>query len=246
VPGGIDPATAPRLLAGPIAVAIVTLVAEWFLYANAIAGLRGGELSLGRIVAAGLRVLAVLLVLTPALLLLFVAIALLGPAGGLLLLALLPLLLIAGLRLSFWMLVVFEGRGIVESLQSSWSISRGGLLRIFGWQLALVGLSLITSIATFVAFAALGSLPAIPAAISSAVATAFSAWSLIVIAILYESQRLRLIEGTPSAPRWDVPAPVPQGWGQPGGGAGPNPDEESPGVPDGPPPPPAAGSQGRS
>ena len=239
VPGGIDPTAAPALLAGPLAVGIVTLVAEWFLYANAIAGLRGGDLSLGRILVAGLRTLAVLLVLTPALLLLFVAIALLGPAGGLLLLAMLPLVLIVGLRLSFWMLVVFEGRGVVESLQSSWAMSRGALLRIFGWQLALVGLSLITSIVTFVAFAALGALPAIPAAISAGVATAFSAWSLIAIAILYESQRLRLIEGAPSVARWDTPAAVPPGWGQPGANPTPGPDADPPRDPDGPSPPPA-------
>ena len=134
----------------------MTLVAEWFLYANAITGLRGQDLSLGRIVAAGLRMLAVVIILAPALLLVFVTIALLGPVGLLVLVSLVPILLLLGLRLAFWTLLVFDGRGIVAALEASWAISRRALLRIFGWQLALMGLSLTASIVSFIAFAALG------------------------------------------------------------------------------------------
>ena len=50
VPGAagpeIDPAELPRLLAGPLAVGLVSIVAKWFLVANAIAGLRGREVTL--------------------------------------------------------------------------------------------------------------------------------------------------------------------------------------------------------
>ncbi len=42
----IDPAQLPRLLAGPIAVTVVSIVAGWFLLANAVAGIRGREVTL--------------------------------------------------------------------------------------------------------------------------------------------------------------------------------------------------------
>ena len=133
------------------------------------------------------------------------------------------------------MFVVFLA---VDAFKASWDLTRNAVLRIFGWQLALAGLSLVTSIVSIVAFALLDPVPAIPAAISSTAAAAFSAYSLIVIAILYESQRLRSIEGTPAFPRWDGPAAVPPTWGQPNANPMPGPEDDLPRDPDGPPPPP--------
>ena len=61
VPGAsgpaIDPAELPRLLAGPLAVGIVSIVAKWFLVANAIAGLRGRDVTLPWVLRSGLRAL---------------------------------------------------------------------------------------------------------------------------------------------------------------------------------------------
>ena len=91
VPGAIDPSEVPRLLAGPIAVAIVSLVADWFLYANAILGLRGGEMPLRRVLGAGLRVLLVVLLLVPGVMLAAIGLTATGVLGLLAIVALFPI-----------------------------------------------------------------------------------------------------------------------------------------------------------
>jgi hypothetical protein len=214
-PGGsLDAVAVPALLAGPLAVALVSLVADWFLYANAILGLRGGQLSLRRVLGAGLRVLLVALLVAPAALLLVSLLAALGPVGLVVALGLVPAAFYVGLRLQLWTIGVFDGRGIADAVSTSWSLTRGAVLRVLGWFLALVGLSLgVGALAGAVGLVLL-SVPAIPAAVTAAASTAFQAWSVVVMAILYERQRLRSIEGPPAS-GWAPPAAVPPGWGRP-------------------------------
>ena len=73
------------------------------------------------------------------------------------------------------------------------------MLRILGWQLALTVLSFGLGLVTRLLVVVLGDVPAITAALASGVSTAFQAWFVIVMVILYESQRLRSIEGQASS-----------------------------------------------
>jgi hypothetical protein len=244
LPGAeVDPSLVPRLLAAPLAVAVVSLVADWFLYANAVAGLRGRDVALGWVLRSGVRVLLALLVLavlfTAAILLLGV----LGPAGLLAILFAFPVLIYVAIRCTFWVLGVFDGLGIEAAIRTSWEITRGGMLRIVGWSFALIGLSLLVSLSSGLVAAMFAIIPVVPAVVGSLLATTFQAFTLIVMAILYESQRLRWLAGA-GAPYQQVSAP-PAGWGRGGGyGAGPIPPsdpappaDDSDGPPQPPPPP---------
>ena len=249
IPGAIDPSEVPRLLAGPIAVGLVSLVADWFLYANAIVGLRGGEMPLRRVIGAGLRVLLVVLLIVPGVMLAAIALTATGVLGLLGIVVLFPLLMLVLLRLAFWTYAIFDGQPIGAGVRLSWEISRGAVLRILGWQVALAalsfGLALVTRLLTVVL-----DVPAITAGLASGVSTAFQAWFVIVMVILYESQRLRSIEGVASMRVWVNPTEaVPSGWGQrsagpaPGRGAElPPDDEEADDRPSPPPAPPGAPS----
>jgi hypothetical protein len=244
--GAVDPSQVPSLVAGPIAVMIVSFVASWFLYANAIAGLRGTTLPLARIVLAGLGVvvssLALMFLLVISIFVAMPVLFALGILGVVLLLAMLPMLWYLALRLQFWAYALFDGEGIVAAAQRSWDISRGAVLRIFGWSVAVGLISLlVTGIGSVVQIALPGA-PAIGALVVGFASSAYSAFQVIVLAILYESQRLRATEGPTTAARdWSAPtSAVPPGWGRPGAGpaSGPGPDTDAPRDPDGPPPPP--------
>ncbi len=192
LPGGqIDPAELPRLMAGPLAVGIVSLVAGWFLAANALAGLRGREVTLTWVLAAGLRALAatmlIVLILTTALLLTMG----LGLIGLVLLLGLVPLGFYAALRVQFWTLAIFDGETVGHGLATSWRLTRDAVLRVLGWGLAVVGLSIPLAVVDLSLEFALGGAPAIGRVVTSGIDTAFGAFTIVVMAILYESQRLR-------------------------------------------------------
>ena len=214
--GGIDPSVLPGLLAGPLAVSMVSLIADWFLFANAVAGLRGREVTLGWVLGAGLRTL--LLLVGVALLLsgAVAILALLGPVGLLLMLSAVPVVVYLAFRLQFWVIGVFDGLGVTAAARSSLEITRGAVLRVVGWWLALMGLSLVVgafSAATSILFSAL---PVVPAVVGSLLSTSFQAFSVIVVAILYESQRLRWM-GLAAAPYGSQPSRTQPavGWGQP-------------------------------
>ncbi len=233
----IDPSALPRLLAGPLAVGVVSLVAGWFLYANAVAGLRGREVTLGWVLGAGLRTLLMLAGVAFVLTGFFAVLALLGPLGLLAMAGALPMLVYLALRLQFWVVGVFDGLGVTAAARSSLEITRRAVLRVAGWWLALVGLSLLIgafSAATSILFTAL---PVVPAVVGSLLSTSFQAFSVIVVAILYESQRLRWM-GLAAAPYGSQPprAQPPAGWGQPT--SPPPSDPDGPPGADGPPPPP--------
>jgi hypothetical protein len=83
----------------------------------------------------------------------------------------------------------------------------------------MFGLSLLVLVANVTITALVPGLPAIPAAIGSGLGTAFAAFSVIVTAILYESQRLRMPGAAPSPDQFPSrpvdpnapPPPPPQG-----------------------------------
>lgn len=245
--GGIDPSALPGLLAGPLAVSMVSLVADWFLYANAVAGLRGREVTLGWVLGAGLRTLLLLAGVALVLSGVVAILALLGPVGLLLMLGAVPVVVYLAFRLQFWVIGVFDGLGVTAAARSSLEITRRAVLRVVGWWLALMGLSLVIgafSAATSILFSAL---PVVPAVVGSMLSTSFQAFSVIVVAILYESQRLRWM-GLAAVPYGSQPprAQPSVGWGQPPAPvAPPHPSAPSdpvesvdPGAPPQPPPPP--------
>jgi hypothetical protein len=231
VPGAagpeIDPSELPRLLAGPLAVGLVSIVAKWFLVANAVAGLRGREVTLPWVLRSGLRAfVADMLLAMIALTLISTALAF-GAVGMIVLLGFLPVLAYVVIRLQFWTLAIFDGSGIAGGLSSSWSLTRRSVLRMLGWGLAVLGISLLLAAADFMVSAVMVAVPVVPAVITSAIDTSFAAFSAIVLAILYESQRLRSLAGAvvpsppvgypsdadgPLEPPPPPPAPPPDPW----------------------------------
>jgi hypothetical protein len=179
--------------------------------------------------------LAVSLLLTVLLLLLLV----LGPIGVVAALGLVPAAIYVAVRLAFWQLALFDGAGVEESLRRSWSLTDGAALRVLGWALTLMALSFLLSLLSTGFAVLLPSLGAATSALGGLASTAFSAYAVIVTAILYESQQLRAAagprpwggpEGRERRETWPVATPPP-GWGEP----------VEPVDPDGPPPPPPPG-----
>jgi hypothetical protein len=236
----------PTLLAGPLAVSIVTVVADWFLTANAIAGLRGREVTLSWVLRAGLRTLVVILAVSLLLTLFLMLFLVLGPIGVVLVFGLVPLVIYIAVRLAFWELALFDGAGVEGSLRRSWALTDGAALRVFGWALALMALSLLLSLATTVVAVVLPGLGIATSALGGLASTAFQAYAVIVTAILYESQQLRAAAGPRSS--WGGPtgqdpwagrpvATPPPGWGRPVDPEAPA-DPEAPPLSPPPPPPP--------
>lgn len=187
----LDPGVLPRLVAASLGTALVTLVAGWFLSANAIAGLRGREVTLAWVLGAGLRSFAAILLVAMTFLLVFSTAILLRAIGVFALVALIPVAWYVLIRLSFWSLAIFDGSGIAAAAAASWALTRRAVLRTLGWSLLLAALSVGLFVVGIVIDVILGSLPALSAAVRAALDTAFAAFSVIVLAVLYESQRAR-------------------------------------------------------
>lgn len=181
---------------------LASVVVSWILLANAVAGLRGRPLSAGWIVGSGLRATLASLLLAGAVVAVFGLTAILAPRA-------LPVVFLLGIvplaylfvRLTFWQYAIFDGAGITAGLRASLAISRGGVLRIIGWNLALVGIGLAVGLGAGLVnalfqrdFAAVGG------GITASVNGAFTAYQLIATAILYESQRMRQVPQPPPAP----------------------------------------------
>jgi hypothetical protein len=212
-----DLSVASRAVAGPLAVGLVGLVADWFLTANAVAGLRGREVTLAWVLGAGLRVLAVAFGLAIVVFSAFLVLAMLGAIGLLAMLGALVVLLYVGIRLQFWAVGIFDGLGIEGSLRTSWALTRGAMGRVIGWLLALAGISLLVSMFEVTIDAMAPSAPVVPAVLGALAGAGFSAWSVVVIAILYESQRLRAAGVPPVAPSgfgpgWEGHVPPRPAW----------------------------------
>lgn len=192
----------PQILVLTAVTTVVAILASWVYVAIAIAGLRGRVLTAGWIVGAGLRTLVAGIIQTAAVLAAFgLAILLGGPLALILILVLIVPAIYVSLRLTFWQYAIFDGDGIIPGLRTTWAITRGGVLRIAGWGLAIAGISLLVRIGVGVATALLrDDLAPVAAGISALSDAAFAAFQVIVIAILYESQRLRHLPQPPPAP----------------------------------------------
>ena len=217
----VDPSEVPRLVAGPLAVSIVGLVAGWFITANAIVGLRGREESLRWVVTGGLRSFAVSLLTGLTLTAIALSSVFFGPLGGLVLLIAIPVGTYLLLRLSFWTLAVFDGERVSGGLAMTWTISRRAVLRILGWTLVLLAIGLVGTLVQLVVGVALVPVSRPLADATSAAADAIlTSYSILVLAVLYESQRGRRLPGAaqgPAVPRPELEPPPPPSPGPPWG-----------------------------
>ena len=188
--------------------------------AIAVGGLPGRRMTPDQAVGAGLRTIALgILYLVVAIPAMFATVALglvLGNAAIWFLLLFIPAVMVGfaylAVRLTFALYAIFDGVGILESVRLSWAISRGGMLRILGWWLAIGAISFGISIGTGLASAAFAAAPQIGTLISTLVTTAFQFFTATVLAILYESQRMRQVYSTgaalPGGPTRHVPPAV--------------------------------------
>lgn len=227
----------PGLIGFVLLLAIGGLALYWIAMALAIGGLPGRRMTPDQAVGAGLRTIALgilyLVVAVPAMFALVAVGLFAGEAAIWLLLLFIPAVMFGfayvAVRLAFALYAIFDGVGIVDSVRLSWAISRGGMLRVLGWLVAIGAISFGISIATGLAGTAFAAAPLIGTLISTLVTTAFQFFTAIVLAILYESQRMRHVYSTgaalPGGPKREAPpAAIEQG---------------SPGEPLLPPPPPA-------
>jgi hypothetical protein len=187
----------------------VTFGASCYYWALAIVGLRNRPLTLDWVATRGVLVLAsgVLMAVVGGgafILLLIVAIAAQG-LGVLLLLAGGVALIYVGLRVTFGPLAIFDGAGPIEGLARSWDLTRGAVLRTFGWVLMGALLTLIISVVgglLVLPFASdtSGFIPQLITSVVSGFATVLLAF---MIAVLYESQLARKFPNLyPIDPRW--------------------------------------------
>ena len=215
----LDPSEVPRLVAGPLAVAIVSLVAGWLFTANAIVGLRGRDTTPGWVLAGGLRSFVANLLIGLVVLTVLLPLLAIGALGLLLVLALVPFALYLSFRVSFWTLAVFDGEGVSSGFGLTWRITRGAVLRLLGWSLALVPLGIVAGIGQLIVDAVIG--PAsqpVADAISAAADATVTSYTILVLAVLYESQRGRVLgpqPGVAPTPRstFDPPPPPGPPWG---------------------------------
>ncbi len=197
----LDPSTMPSLIAGPLAVAAVTLVVGWFLTANAIAGLRATELTLRWVLPAGLRSLLANLLVGLTVALAVTTSVLLGAVGLLAFLAALPVAVYLLIRVGFWSLGIFDGATIAAGLDLSWRLTRRAVLRSIGWSLAIIPIGIAIFVVQLVLDLALGGVARpVADAISAGIDLAFSAFSIVLLAVLYESQRARRLPLASLAP----------------------------------------------
>ncbi len=99
---------------------------------------------------AGLRAFCADLLMAAVAAMLVTVAAMLGVVVGAIgLLLLSPLLVYVLLRLEFWMLAIFDGEGIAGGFNRSWRLTRGAVLRVFGWALVVGLIGLLLSAGLF-------------------------------------------------------------------------------------------------
>jgi hypothetical protein len=197
----------PGLIGYALLLLIGGIALSWVAMAIAVGGLPGRRMTPDQAVGAGLRtvVLGILYVVVavPAMFALVAVGLVAGRAAIALLLLFIPAVMFGfaylAVRLTFAPYALFDGVGILDSLRLSWAITRGGMLRTLGWWLAIVGISIGISIGTGLASAAFAAAPLIGTLISTLVTTAFQFFTAILLAILYESQRMRQVYATGAA-----------------------------------------------
>ena len=227
----VFPTLTPAQIAGPLATLLVSMVATWFLTAIAVAGLRNRTVTASWVVTGGVRTIAMTLLTSLVMgivAVVLVAFFVLSPILLLALFVIVPVGSYVYLRLAFWNVALFDDMGVIDAALFSWRITQGSVTRLIGWGLAnfviLFVVSLLAAIPTFVL--SFSGVSAVGLMIATAMTEACAAFSLMMLAVLYESQRWRY-----------APPPVPAASATPGPPA----DEDGPLAP---PPPPSASPWG--
>jgi len=229
---GTDPMTVigpylPGLLASTFVTGTVSMVAGWVYVSIAIAGLRGYRVMPDWIIRRGLRTFAADILLALGFGAAFASLAAISFAGGpgvvmvVMVTALVPAMYVS-VRLTFWSLAIFDGAGIREGLGATWLVSRGAVARMLGWGFSVALIGLLVGLVAALATLPLGDGNPVRAGITAAVAEAYAAYSMIALAVIYESQRRRSVLRSPMpwpgqvAPAagdpLDPPPPPPAGW----------------------------------
>ena len=131
----VFPVLTPAQIAGPLATSLVGLVANWFLTAIAVAGLRNRTITAGWVVLGGFRSIgsALLIGIVAAVVIgLFVVAAAVAPILLFATIAAVPAAMYVAYRLSFWTFAVFDEMGVMDAARFSWRISQASVLRIIG------------------------------------------------------------------------------------------------------------------
>jgi hypothetical protein len=207
---GMDPMTLigpylPGFLASTFITGTVSMVAGWVYLAIAVAGLRGYRVMPGWIIRRGLRALAVAIVLTLGFGAVFGTLAIVSLAGGpgvvivVMATAIVPAIYVS-VRLIFWSLAIFDGAGIRQGLTATWLVSRGAVARMLGWGLTVATIGLLVDVIATLVTTPLGDGNPVRAGITAAAAEAFAAYSMIALAVVYESQRRRSVLRSPADP----------------------------------------------
>jgi hypothetical protein len=195
-------------LAGFVVLLLLAGVAlSWVALALAVGGLPARTMTVDGAVGAGVRtVLAGLLYgLVFALTWVLLALVLVALAGRAvwLLVVLVPIAVAAWcyvlLRLQLVSFAIFDGGGVLDSLRTSWALTRGAVLRTLGWVLLLGLISFGVSVASSIVGAPFGAVPIIAGILSGVLTAAMQVFQTTTLGILYESQRMRHVMSTPGA-----------------------------------------------
>jgi hypothetical protein len=224
---GMDPMTVigpylPGFLSSTFVTGTVSMVAGWVYLAIAIAGLRGYRVMPGWIIRRGVRAFAVDILLTLGFGAVFAVLAILSLAGGpgvvlvVMATAFVPAVYLS-VRLIFWSLAIFDGADIGQGLGATWLISRGAVARMLGWGFTVASIGLLVNIVATVVTSPLGDGNPVRTGITAAATEAFAAYSMIALAVAYESQRRRSVLRSPvptwtggsAGPAWTAPAARP-------------------------------------
>lgn len=216
---GMDPMTLigpllPQLIVSAIVIGSVTMVAGWVYLSIAIAGLRGYRVMPGWILRRGVRAFAADLLVTVVVGAVFGVLALFSLVGGLGLLAVVMIAafvpaIYVSIRLAFWSLAIFDGADIIGGFHATWRISRGAVVRILGWGIMVAVIGLVVRAAAELVTTPIGDGSPVRAGIIAAITEVFAAYSMIALAVIYESQRRRAVLTSPMAmpPGWTTTAP---------------------------------------
>jgi hypothetical protein len=222
---GTDPMTLigpylPGFLASTLVAGTASMVAGWVYLSIAVAGLRGYRVMPGWIVRRGVRAFVADVLVMLGFGATFAVLAILSLAGGpgltvvVTITALVPAAYLS-VRLVFWSLAIFDGAGIGQGLGATWLLSRGAVARMLGWGLTVATIGLLVNAAATLVTAPLGDGNPVRTGITAAATEAFAAYSMMALAVIYESQRRRSVLRSPvvplmaSTPSGSPPAPGP-------------------------------------
>jgi len=219
--------------AASLVVGLLSWIGGWVFNATAIAGLRNRSVTLSGVIVrglvsvlSGLVVAVVAIFVITSLLMVSIAITVVAPPVGVLLIILVALAAIPGaiyllIRLIFTSLAIFDGFGPIAGIRESWRLSQGSVSRMLGWGalafLVTIGIGILASV--IVAPFAGSGLAAVAEAASAAVTLTGSCLIVFMMAVLYESERARKDPTLYPVPGWPgygsypaesyVPGPAP-------------------------------------